>query len=114
MRIGAVWDRAAGRCPASSAFRRWCTRPSAAKRSTPALRRQRPRHDLCARLRPAIALLQTAERLRHRVYNVASGRPTTHREISAAIQRVIPEARLELLTAITLRSTTRLTWTSPA
>jgi len=45
----------------------------------------------------AIAMLQTADRLRHRVYNVASGRPTTHRAISAAIERVIPGARLTLL-----------------
>ena len=36
----------------------------------------------------AIALLQTAEKLNHRTYNVGSGRATSNTEIIAAIQRV--------------------------
>ena len=44
----------------------------------------------------AIALLQLADRLDHRTYNVASGRVTTNAEIIEAIKRVIPEARVDL------------------
>jgi UDP-glucose 4-epimerase len=44
----------------------------------------------------AIALLQLAEQLTHRTYNVAAGRPTTYGEIAAAIRNVIPDARIEL------------------
>lgn len=44
----------------------------------------------------AIALLQLADRLRHRTYNVASGRVTTNAELTAAIKKVVPEARIEL------------------
>lgn len=44
----------------------------------------------------AIALLQTAPRLRHRTYNVASGRATTNTEIIAAIRTVVPDAELTL------------------
>jgi UDP-glucose 4-epimerase len=47
----------------------------------------------CAR---AIALLQTAPTLRHRTYNVGSGRATTNREVVAAIRRLLPGARVEL------------------
>lgn len=46
----------------------------------------------------AIALLQLAERLNHRVYNVGAGRATTNAEIIAAIKRVIPDARVDLPT----------------
>ncbi|NKZ04976.1 NAD-dependent epimerase/dehydratase family protein [Actinomadura latina] len=46
----------------------------------------------------AIALLQLADRLDHRTYNVASGRATTNAEIIAAIERVVPDARVELPT----------------
>ncbi|MCE6995894.1 NAD(P)-dependent oxidoreductase [Saccharothrix sp. S26] len=49
----------------------------------------------CAR---AIALLQTAPRLRHRTYNVASGRATSNAEIIAAIKVVVPDARVDLPT----------------
>jgi UDP-glucose 4-epimerase len=41
----------------------------------------------------AIALLQLAERLGHRTYNVASGHVTTNAELAAAIADVIPGAR---------------------
>ena len=44
----------------------------------------------------AIALLQTAERLRHRTYNVASGHLITNADLVAAIQAVIPDARFDL------------------
>ncbi|WP_422772461.1 NAD-dependent epimerase/dehydratase family protein [Plantactinospora sp. WMMC1484] len=44
----------------------------------------------------AIALLQLADRLNHRTYNVASGRATTNAEIIAAIRQVIPDARVDL------------------
>ncbi|MFG2087213.1 NAD-dependent epimerase/dehydratase family protein [Spirillospora sp. NPDC048824] len=46
----------------------------------------------------AIALLQLADRLNHRTYNVASGRATTNAEIIAAIGQVVPGARAELPT----------------
>ncbi len=46
----------------------------------------------------AIALLQLAGQLSHRTYNVASGRATTNAEITAAIKKVVPDARIELPT----------------
>lgn len=46
----------------------------------------------------AIALLQTADQLNHRTYNVASGRATSNAEIIAAISKVVPDARVELPT----------------
>ncbi|QBD79594.1 NAD(P)-dependent oxidoreductase [Ktedonosporobacter rubrisoli] len=47
----------------------------------------------------AIALLQVAETLPHRVYNIASGRATTNQDIVTAIKEVIPEAQVELPSA---------------
>jgi UDP-glucose 4-epimerase len=44
----------------------------------------------------AIALLQVADQLGHRTYNVASGRATTNAEIIAAIKKVIPDAQVDL------------------
>lgn len=44
----------------------------------------------------AIALLQTAERLNHRTYNVGSGHSTSNRDVVAAIRQLIPEAAVEL------------------
>jgi len=44
----------------------------------------------------AIALLQLADRLSYRTYNVASGRATTNAEVIAAIKNVVPDARIEL------------------
>jgi UDP-glucose 4-epimerase len=38
----------------------------------------------------ALALLQVADRLAHRVYNVASGRATTYRELADAISAALP------------------------
>lgn len=46
----------------------------------------------------AIALLQLADRLDHRTYNVASGRATTNADVIAAIRQVVPDARIELPT----------------
>jgi nucleoside-diphosphate-sugar epimerase len=45
----------------------------------------------------AIALLMTAEALRHDTYNVSSGRPVTNREFADALQAIIPGLRLDLL-----------------
>jgi nucleoside-diphosphate-sugar epimerase len=44
----------------------------------------------------AIALLTTAETLRHDTYNVSSGRPFTNREFADALQAIIPGLRLNL------------------
>jgi len=47
----------------------------------------------CAR---AIALLQVAPRLRHRIYNIAAGTVLTNQDVAAAIARLVPGARAEL------------------
>jgi UDP-glucose 4-epimerase len=44
----------------------------------------------------AIALLQLADQLNHRTYNVASGRVTTNADVIAAIRKVVPDARVDL------------------
>jgi UDP-glucose 4-epimerase len=44
----------------------------------------------------AIALLQTAETLRHRTYNVAAGHLTTNRELLDAIRAIVPDAGVDL------------------
>jgi nucleoside-diphosphate-sugar epimerase len=45
----------------------------------------------------AIALLMTAQTLRHDTYNVSSGRPFTNREFADALQAITPGLRLDLL-----------------
>jgi nucleoside-diphosphate-sugar epimerase len=45
----------------------------------------------------AIALLATAETLRHDTYNVSSGRPFSNRELADALQALSPGLRLDLL-----------------
>jgi nucleoside-diphosphate-sugar epimerase len=45
----------------------------------------------------AIALLTTAQTLRHNTYNVSSGRPFTNREFADALQAITPGLRLDLL-----------------
>jgi len=45
----------------------------------------------------AIALLMTAETLRHDTYNVSSGKPFTNREFADALQAIIPGLRPGLL-----------------
>jgi UDP-glucose 4-epimerase len=44
----------------------------------------------------AIALLQSAEHLNHRTYNVGSGRVTSNAEVVEAIRAVIPDAAVDL------------------
>jgi len=44
----------------------------------------------------AIALLMTAQTLRHGTYNVSSGRPATNREFADALQAITPGLRLKL------------------
>jgi UDP-glucose 4-epimerase len=44
----------------------------------------------------AIALLQLADQLSHRTYNVASGRATTNAEVIGAIKKVVPDAQVAL------------------
>ncbi|GAA3552980.1 NAD(P)-dependent oxidoreductase [Amycolatopsis ultiminotia] len=46
----------------------------------------------------AIALLQLADRLNHRTYNVGSGRATTNAELITAIKHAVPDARIDLPT----------------
>ncbi|MGH2884223.1 MAG: NAD-dependent epimerase/dehydratase family protein, partial [Solirubrobacteraceae bacterium] len=45
----------------------------------------------------AIALVQTAPRLSHAVYNVGSGRVTTNAEVVAAIRAHVPDFDIELV-----------------
>jgi nucleoside-diphosphate-sugar epimerase len=45
----------------------------------------------------AIALLTSAQTLRHDTYNVSSGRPYTNRELADALHTIIPGLRLDLL-----------------
>lgn len=47
----------------------------------------------CAR---AIALLQLAPRLSHRIYNIASGKVLTNREVAAAVRKLVPDPRIQL------------------
>jgi UDP-glucose 4-epimerase len=47
----------------------------------------------CAR---AIGLLQLAPELKHRTYNIASGRTTANAEVVAAIKALAPDARVDL------------------
>jgi UDP-glucose 4-epimerase len=44
----------------------------------------------------AIAMLQLADRLNHRTYNVASGHATTNAEVAAAIRHAVPDAQVDL------------------
>ncbi|MCW7941411.1 epimerase [Streptomyces hygroscopicus] len=46
----------------------------------------------------AIALLQLADKLNHRTYNVGSGRATTNAQISQAIKNSVPDAQVDLPT----------------
>jgi UDP-glucose 4-epimerase len=45
----------------------------------------------------AIASLQLAPRLSYQTYNIASGEVLTNREVAAAVRRLVPDARTELL-----------------
>jgi len=44
----------------------------------------------------AIALLQTAQKLQYKVYNVASGKVTPNRELVNAVKRVAPDFKADL------------------
>lgn len=44
-----------------------------------------------------IQMVHTAERLQHRIYNIGSGRATSHQEIFAAVQKAVPGARCAAL-----------------
>jgi UDP-glucose 4-epimerase len=44
-----------------------------------------------------IQLVHTAERLHHRIYNIGSGRATSHQEIFAAVRQAVPGARCSAL-----------------
>lgn len=44
----------------------------------------------------AIALLQLADTLNHRTYNVSAGRATSNAEVIAAIRKMVPDARVDL------------------
>ncbi|MEV7444480.1 NAD(P)-dependent oxidoreductase [Streptomyces sp. NPDC091204] len=44
----------------------------------------------------AIALLQLADRLNHRTYNVGSGRATTNTELIEAIRKAVPDTQVRL------------------
>lgn len=44
----------------------------------------------------AIALLTTAQTLRHAIYNVSSGQPVANREFADALQAVIPDLQLDV------------------
>ncbi|MFD3945655.1 NAD-dependent epimerase/dehydratase family protein [Streptomyces sp. NPDC058579] len=46
----------------------------------------------------AIALLQRADRLNHRTYNVGSGKSTTNAQLAEAIRRTVPDAKVDLPT----------------
>jgi UDP-glucose 4-epimerase len=61
----------------------------------------------CAR---AIALVQTAQSLQHRVYNVGSGRPTSNRDIAVAIHTALPDATVALTDGTDPDGTGRATW----
>ena len=95
LRLPAVWG------PGGNPDSRFFALPRlvyAAARGEPASARADDAIDLChvedcAR---AIALLHTAARLRHRIYNVGSGRATANREIVEAIRELRPDARLAL------------------
>ncbi|MDX3088153.1 MULTISPECIES: NAD-dependent epimerase/dehydratase family protein [Streptomyces] len=44
----------------------------------------------------ALALLQLADRLNHRTYNVGAGRATTNAEVAEALKKAVPDARIDL------------------
>jgi UDP-glucose 4-epimerase len=47
----------------------------------------------CAR---AIQLLQMADRLPHRIYNIGGGKAVKHRELADAVKKVVPHAKIDL------------------
>jgi UDP-glucose 4-epimerase len=100
-RIGAIWGPL-GR-PASPFFPAPRLIHAAVRGTTPDLEGPAYAEDAidlcyakdCGR---AIALLQLADHLNHRTYNVAAGRATSNAEVIAAIRQVIPDAQVDLPT----------------
>jgi UDP-glucose 4-epimerase len=101
-RIAAIWGPL-GR-PASLFFAAPQLMHAAARGVAPDLSPPRPPaysgdgSDLCyvKDCGRAIALLQLAEGLSHRTYNVAAGRVTTNGELAAAIRKIVPDAPIRL------------------
>lgn len=97
MRIGAIWG------PGGRAESRFFSAPQlvhAAVRGTTAPQvYAKGGIDLCyvRDCGRAIAMLASADRLRHRVYNVASGRATTNAEVADALRKSVPDAALDLV-----------------
>ena len=96
-RLGAIWGPL-GR-PASTFFATPQLVHAAAHGTTPELSQLHPNGytddgiDMCyvKDCGRAIALLQTADLLRHRTYNVASGRVTTNAEVITALRSIVPQ-----------------------
>ncbi|HEX3647637.1 MAG TPA: NAD(P)-dependent oxidoreductase [Pseudonocardiaceae bacterium] len=106
-RIGAVWG------PGGRPSSRFLAAPELVHAAVDGTAIRSPHHaddgiDMCYApdCGTAIALLHTAGGLRHTVYNVASGRPTTNGEVAAAIRRVVPGADIQLAQG----SSTSSTW----
>jgi UDP-glucose 4-epimerase len=97
-RIGAIWGPH-GR-PRSPFFAAPQLVHAAARGTTPELGAARldDAIDLCYApdCGRGIALLQLADQLHHRTYNVSSGRSTSNADVIAAIRRVVPDARFDL------------------
>jgi UDP-glucose 4-epimerase len=45
-----------------------------------------------------IQMVHTADTLRHRIYNIGSGRATSHQDVFTAVQKAVPGARCAALT----------------
>ena len=95
LRLPAVWG------PGGNPDSRFFALPRlayAAARGEPATARADDALDLCyvSDCARAIALLHTAPRLRHRVYNVGTGRATSNRDVAEAIRELRPDAQIAL------------------
>jgi UDP-glucose 4-epimerase len=94
-RIGAIWG------PLGHTSERFFAAPKlihAANRGEAATARADDALDLCyvKDCGRGIALLQTADTLKHRTYNVSSGRSTSNAEVVAAVRKIVPDARIDL------------------
>ena len=94
-RIGAVWGPLGH--PVSPFFAA-AQLVHAAARGTEVTARAGDAIDLCYAkdCGRGIALLQVADRLDHRTYNISSGRATSNAEVVAAIRKVVPDAAIDL------------------
>lgn len=97
LRIGAIWGP--GGRPASSFLAAPGLVHAAVRGTPPPTVYAANGTDLCyvRDCGRAIALLQLAGPLRHRVYNVSAGTATTNGEIVAALRVVVPDARFDVL-----------------